>query len=79
MTITADSISLFAMVKDMIKPESLKAKIKGLAGNPTVLKKVLCMVKDIAAVTAVTTAMPLQYDLKAVNKWVKAYNACFRR
>ncbi len=79
MTITADSISLFAMVKDMIKPESLKAKIKGLAGNPVVLGKVLGMVKDIAAVFAVTTAMPLQYDLKAVNKWVKAYNACFRR
>ena len=78
MTITADSTSLFAMVKDMAEPESLKAKIKGLAGNPTILKKILRMVKDIAAVTAVTTAMPLAYDMKVVNKWVKAYNACFK-
>ncbi len=78
MTITADSISLFAMVKDMIKPEPLKAKIKGLAGNPVVLGKVLSMVKDIAAVTAVTSMMPHQYNLKSVNKWVKAYNACFK-
>ena len=78
MTITADSISLYAMVKDMIKPEFLKAKIKGLAGNPVILKKILRLVKDIAAITAVTTAMPLEYDVKAVNKWVKAYNACFK-
>ena len=78
MTITADSISLFAMVKDMAAPESLKAKIKGLSGNTVVLKKVLKMVKDIAAVTVVTAAMPAKYDVKAVNKWVKAYNACFK-
>lgn len=78
MTITADSTSLFAMVKDMIAPEPLKAKIKGLAGNTTVLLKVLRMVKDIAAVTAVTTAMPQKYDVKAVNRWVKAYNVCFK-
>lgn len=78
MTITADSTSLFAMVKGMLTPESLKDKIKGLAGNPVILKKVLRMVKDIAAVTAVTTAMPPVYDVKAVNKWVKAYNACFK-
>ena len=78
MTITADSTSLFAMVKDMIEPESLKAKIKGLAGNPKVLCKVLGMVKDIAAVTAVTATMPHKYDVKAVNNWVKAYNACFK-
>lgn len=78
MTITADSTSLFAMVKDMIKPEPLMAKIKGLAGDMKVTGKVLSMIKDIAAVTAVTTAMPLKYDLKAVNRWVKAYNACFK-
>ena len=79
MTITADSTSLFAMVKGMLTPESLKDKIKGLAGNPTVLVKVMSMIKDIAAVYAVTTAMPIKYDAKAVNRWVKAYNACFKR
>lgn len=78
MTISADSTSLFAMVKDMADPEPLMAKIKGLAGNTTILKKVLRMIKDIAAVTVVTTAMPAKYDVKAVNKWVKAYNACFK-
>ena len=78
MTISADATSLFAMVKDMADPEPLMAKIKGLAGNTTILKKVLRMIKDIAAVTVVTTAMPQKYDLKAVNKWVKAYNACFK-
>ena len=78
MTISADSTSLFAMVKDMAAPEPLMAKIKGLAGNTAILKKVLRMVKDIAAVTAVTAAMPAKYDVKAVNKWVKAYNACFK-
>ena len=78
MTISADSTSLFAMVKDMADPEPLKAKIKGLAGNPTILKKILRMIKDIAAVSVVTAAMPAKYDVKAVNKWVKAYNACFK-
>lgn len=78
MTITADSTSLFAMVKGMLTPESLKDKIKGLAGNPAVLVKVLSMIKDIAAVYAVTTAMPLKYDVRTVRKWVKAYNKCFK-
>ncbi len=78
MTITADSTSLFAMVKGMLTPESLKDKIKGLAGNPTVLVKVMSMIKDIAAVYAVTTAMPIKYDVKTVRKWVKAYNKCFK-
>lgn len=78
MTISADSTSLFAMVKDMADPEPLMAKIKGLAGNTTILKKVLRMIKDIAAVTVVTTAMPQKYDVKAINRWVKAYNKCFK-
>ena len=78
MTISADSTSLFAMVKDMIDPEPLKAKIKGLAGRPDILKKVLRMIKDIGAVTAVTAAMPKSYDVVAVHKWAKMYNACFK-
>ena len=78
MTISADSTSLFAMVKDMIDPEPLKAKIKGLAARPDILKKVLRMIKDIGAVTVVTALMPKKYDVVAVNKWVKMYNACFK-
>ena len=79
MTITADSTSLYAMVKGMLTPESIKDKVKGVAGNPTVLFKIMKMIKGIAAVTAVTATMPQKYDVKAVNRWVKAYNACFKR
>lgn len=79
MTISADTTSLFDMVKDMIEPEALKAKITGLAGNPAVLKKILRMVKDIAAVTVATTLMPKAYEVNKVRKWAEMYNKCFKR
>ena len=79
MTISADTNSLFDMVKDMIEPEALKAKITGLAGNPAVLKKILRMVKDIAAVTVATTLMPASYEVNKVRKWAEMYNKCFKR
>jgi len=79
MTISADSTSLVSMVKDMLDPEPLKAKIKGLAASPVVLKKIIRMIKDIAAVTVVTTVMPMKYDVKKVHKWAEAYNKCFKR
>ncbi len=79
MTIGADSTSLGAMVKDMLEPEPLKAKIMGLAGNPAVLKKVLRMGKDVAAITAVTAAMPREYEVNRVRAWAAKYNACFKR
>ncbi len=79
MTISADTTSLFDMVKDMIVPEALKAKITGLAGNPAVLKKILRMVKDIAAVTVATAVMPKSYEVNKVRKWAEMYNNCFKR
>ena len=79
MTISADTTSLFDMVKDMIEPEALKAKVTGLAGNPAVLKKILRMVKDIAAVTVATTVMPKAYEVNKVRKWAEMYNNCFKR
>lgn len=79
MTISADTTSLFDMVKDMLEPEALKAKITGLAGNPAVLKKILRMVKDIAAVTVATTLMPKAYEVNKVRKWAEMYNNCFKR
>ena len=79
MTISADTTSLFDMVKDMVEPEPLKAKITGLAGNPAVLKKILRMVKDIAAVTVATTLMPATYEVNKVRKWAEMYNNCFKR
>ena len=42
----------------------------GLVGFPNVGKSTILSV--------VTAAMPAKYDVKAVNKWVKAYNACFK-
>ena len=79
MTISAETTSLFDMVKDMIEPEALKAKITGLAGNSAVLKKILRMVKDIAAVTVATTLMPKSYEANKVRKWAEMYNNCFKR
>lgn len=79
MTISADTTSLFDMVKDMVEPEPLKAKITGLAGNPAVLKKILRMVKDIAAVTVATALMPKTYEVNKVRKWAEMYNNCFKR
>ena len=79
MTISADTTSLFDMVKDMLEPESLKAKVTGLAGNPAVLKKILRMVKDIAAATVATTLMPKTYEVNKVRKWAELYNGCFKR
>ncbi|MBR3816057.1 MAG: NAD(P)/FAD-dependent oxidoreductase [Clostridia bacterium] len=79
MTISADSTSLASMVKDMLDPEPLKAKIKGLAASPVVLKKIMRMIKDIAAVTVVTTVMPQKYDIKRVYAWSEMYNKCFKR
>ncbi len=79
MTIGADSTSLVAMVKDMLDPEPLKKKITGLAGSPVVLKKVLRMIKDVAAITAVTAIMPGEYEVGRVRSWAEKYNACFKR
>lgn len=79
MTISADTTSLFDMVRDMLEPEPLKAKITGLAGNPAVLKKILRMVKDIAAATVATSTMPKRYEVNKVRRWAQKYNACFKR
>lgn len=79
MTIGADSTSLVSMVKDMLDPEPLKLKISGLANSPVVLKKVLRMIKDIAAITAVTAVMPKEYEVNKVRSWAEKYNSCFRR
>lgn len=79
MTIGADSNSLVSIVGDMLEPEALKKKVRGSVKNPAVLRKILKMISDIAKVTAATTSMPLKYDRKIVLRWVKGYNACFKR
>ena len=77
MTIDADSTSLGAILGGM-KMEDLKIKAGGLVKNPTVLKKILRMGKELGVATAVTAAMPKVYDPEKALRWVKNYNACFK-
>lgn len=77
MTIGADSTNLAAMLGGM-KPADIKIKLTGLINNKVVLKKVIRMGLELAKATVVTAAMPKKYDRKAVLKWVKQYNACFK-
>lgn len=78
MTIDSDGTSIGAILGD-VDLNDLKIKASGLLGNTAVLKKVLALGKDIAAVTAVTALMPAKYELKKVREWVEKYNACFKR
>ena len=77
MTIGADSTNLAAMLGGM-KPADIAIKLKGLINNPVVLKKVVRMGLELVRATAVTAAMPEKYNRKAVLKWVKEYNKCFK-
>lgn len=79
MTIGADSNSLYSFAEGMFKLNSLKAKIPGVIKDKNLLKKVLELGKDIAAVTAVTASIPLKYDLQSVSSWSESYNSCFKR
>ena len=77
MTIGADSTNLAAMLGGMA-PTDIVTKLKGLINNTVVLKKVVRMGLELLRATAVTSAMPKKYDRKAVLKWVKQYNSCFK-
>ncbi len=78
MTIGADDTSLTSLFSGM-KPDDIKQKLTGVYKNPIVMKKVLRMIKEIGAATAVVSAMPKIYNRKAVLTWVKQYNNCFKR
>ena len=78
MTIGADDTSLVSLFSG-IKMDDIKTKLTGVYKNPVVMKKVLRMIKEIGAASAVVSAMPKVYNPKAVNAWVKQYNACFKR
>ena len=77
MTIGADSTDLASMLGGM-KPADIKIKLSGLINNKVVLKKVVRMGLELLRATAVASAMPKKYDRKAVLKWVKEYNKCFK-
>lgn len=78
MTIGADSTSIGAILGGMSLPD-MKNKAVGVINNPDVLKKILRLGKEIAAVTAVTAAMPKEYNPERVCKWADKYNKCFKR
>lgn len=78
MTIGADSTSLWAFMNGMLDPVEFLKKFIGVVKDPTLNLKVTKMVMQIGSVIAATTAMPLKYDRKLVNAWVKVYNACFK-
>ena len=77
MTIDAESSSLGAMLSGMT-PADIKIKLQGLLNNKVILKKVIQMGLQLGKATAVTAAMPPVYNRKAVLKWVKEYNKCFK-
>lgn len=77
MTIGADSTNLAAMLGGM-SPADIKIKLAGLIKNKVVLAKVVRMGLELVKATVVTGAMPKSYNRKAVLKWVKEYNKCFK-
>ena len=77
MTIGADSTSITAILSGM-SPADIKIKLNGLIHNKDVLAKVVRMGLELVKATAVTAAMPKEYNRKKVLSWVKTYNACFK-
>ncbi|NLA77285.1 MAG: NAD(P)/FAD-dependent oxidoreductase [Clostridiales bacterium] len=77
MTIGADAVSLGSFMKG-IKFSDVRTKFSGVTGNKSVMKKVLSMGKQVAAATAVTAALPPQYEYNTAMRWVKSYNNCFK-
>lgn len=78
MTIGADTNSINCFIKKMMNFDSLRTKTVGVMSEPEMSKKIFAMVTRISAVMAVTRAMPVRYDRRAVNLWVKQYNKCFK-
>ena len=51
----------------------IKQKLDGILQEKALLKKLMPVAGKLAAVTAVTAAMPRRYSTRAVNAWVKRY------
>ena len=77
MTIGADDTNLASMLGGM-SPADIKIKLTGLINNKVILGKVVRMGLELLRATVVTGAMPKVYNRKAVLKWVKQYNNCFK-
>ena len=59
--------------------KDLQKKLSGVTKRRPLMKKMLAVGAKIAAVSAVTAAMPKRYSRGAVEKWVRAYEAAIRR
>ena len=77
----AISVGLHDMdsILGILKPDGVKRKLKGLAGNRALRSKLLQTGVRISEAAAVTAAMPKAYDDRKVTSWVKKYDACFKR
>ena len=77
--LTAKDLSIDADTTNLIKifsgnkPADVRNKLAGVAKDSVLLKKMLSVGKKIAAVKAVTSAMPLRYSRLAVDRWVRSY------
>ncbi len=66
------------MVAGLLAPSGLRPRIEGLAKNKPIVSKIMKMGTDLAKTVAVTAAMPREYNRKAILRWVKEYNECFK-
>ena len=78
MTIGADTNSIMCFIEKLMNFNSLKLKVKGVMSDFVLSKKILGMNTRIAAVMAITKAMPVRYDRNRVRSWVEGYNKCFK-
>ena len=67
-----------SFIEKLMNLNSLKLKVKGVMSDFVLSRKVLGMNTRIAAVMAITKAMPVRYDRKRVQSWVEGYNKCFK-
>lgn len=77
MTITADDTGLASMLGG-ITPQDAMNKVKYVLKYKSLLKKILRVGKDIAAVTLLTAAMPKKWNAVSVKKWAAQYENAFR-
>ena len=78
MTFGADTNSIMCFIEKLLNLDSLKSKVKGFINDFALSKKVLGMNTRIAAVMAITKAMPVRYDRKRIKNWSEGYNKCFK-
>lgn len=77
--IVMDTTGFGAVLQSMLNPNNLKGRVEGLMDRSSALKKIARLGKSAAAVTAITTAMPKEYEYSRVHSWAEKYNACFKR